>query len=375
MRRVFAALLLLLGVPLLIAGAAAAAVVGPRGTVSAGTHRISTRGSAIVTSGSLLRYVRPTLHVTARTASGNGDVFVGVGHHADVQSYLAGSSYSTVTGFRPPWKVVQDQHNVGGSRPVPRPVGLPFWVASAHGPGQRELSWKTTDGNWNVVLTTATPSTGGQSFDVSVGLTVRYLFETLLAVAFAGLMLCGIAVVLLRRRRRAMPVPAGGALAGGVAAGAAEQPPWGPAPPPSAAVPSAAVPASAVPASGAPVTGGGAADAVFRAASGWPGRSAPLDPGESDDPVEHQAAVGQVAVDQGAVGQGAVDQVAVDQGAVDQGEPPETARGGGWGPPPPVGGPAPKRPPEAAHGDEWAPPPPAKPRKRAGRPKRASSGD
>ena len=260
MRRVLAVLLLLLGVPLLLAGAVAAALVGPGGTVSSGTHRITTRGSAIVTAGSLLRYVGPTLHVTARPASGHGDVFIGVGHHADVQSYLDGSSYTTVTGFRPPWDVIQDDSTVGGFSPVPRPAGLPFWVASAYGPGPRELSWPTTDGNWNVVLTSTTPS-AGQSFDVSVGLTVRYLFEALAAVAAVGLLLCLSGALLLRRRRHrkagtalppapaARPATAAGhgqagpnaepvaAAADGrpEPAGGGQAPPWEPAPPPSGA--------------------------------------------------------------------------------------------------------------------------------------------
>lgn len=200
MRRVFAVLFLLLGIPLLLAGAAAAALVGPAGTVSSGTHHISSRGSAIVTASSVLRYVGPTLHVTASASNGKS-VFIGVGHRADVRSYLAGSSYTTVTGFRPPWRLTQDQSAAGGVSPVPRPAGLPFWVASASGPGHQELSWPTTDGDWNVVLTTTTPS-AGQSFDVSVGVTVRYLFEALLAVAAIGLLLCVLAIILLRRPRR-----------------------------------------------------------------------------------------------------------------------------------------------------------------------------
>ncbi len=210
MRRVLGVIALLLGAVVGLAGAAAAAAVGPDDTLGTASHRLtaSPSSSAIVSVRDAISWVGPTLHLRAE-ARDHGPIFLGVGHADEVDSYLGASRYDSLYRFTFPWHTRQQTVDHGTQR-LPRPAGLDVWAVSASGRGRQELSWRTTDGDWRVALLNADAHPGVDA-DVSVAAEIRGAFLISLGVLAIGLVVAAGGVRLLRRRgrpRAARPEPA-----------------------------------------------------------------------------------------------------------------------------------------------------------------------
>ncbi len=128
------------------------------GYVTTATTTYRTSGYALATdrvelpagAGSLVGTVR--LRVVP---SGSGTpVFVGVARADDVEAYLSGTRYATVTGAGT--GTTYRQHD-GGAPAVP-PAGLDIWAARATGAGAQSLTWHAEEGGWMVVVMNADAS-------------------------------------------------------------------------------------------------------------------------------------------------------------------------------------------------------------------------
>ncbi|SFH36981.1 hypothetical protein SAMN05421678_11696 [Actinopolymorpha cephalotaxi] len=190
---VLAGLLGLLGA--VAGGVAAFALIGPGDMLTAGTHRLTTDGVAIATAPSLIRHYDARLVVTAEPSRRGQQVFVGVGNHIDVASYLAGSASARVVEFGFPSTMRTSPVSGAANRRVP-PGRLGWWVAEESGPGARTLSWRLADGPYDIVVMNAD---GRPGVDVRVSAAVQFPGANRLAVVVfvAGLVLLVVAAVVL----------------------------------------------------------------------------------------------------------------------------------------------------------------------------------
>ncbi|MGE5226410.1 MAG: hypothetical protein ACM3OO_05995 [Planctomycetaceae bacterium] len=127
------------------------------GYVTTRAHGFSATGSALMTdpvdlgspgvgwlySPLLLDKVR----VRVTPASAGSPVFVGIGPTEEVDRFLEGVSHSVISDF---WSGSVEM--VGGGAPGSDPATQTFWVASASGPGTRDVVWEPTSGSWTVVV-------------------------------------------------------------------------------------------------------------------------------------------------------------------------------------------------------------------------------
>jgi len=129
--------------------------------------------------------------IKARVAvdSRNGkDLFVGIGPSAEVNRYLAGTSYSVVETFND--DVVLD--TFAGSLATDRPSAQDFWVTSTL---EDTLTWNLESGNWSVVLMNEDGSAGIDSA-VTVAGKVPFLRPIGAALIVVGLIGLAVGVLL-----------------------------------------------------------------------------------------------------------------------------------------------------------------------------------
>jgi hypothetical protein len=129
-----------------------------------------------------------TVRLSAQSRDGK-PVFVGVARTSDVERYLAGTAYTTVTDFdTSPFRAQYDDH-AGGGTPVP-PAERPIWDDSVQGDGNQRLDWDVKSGDWSVVVMNAD---GSRGVDTTVSAGVKLSFLQPLGWAAIG----GAAVLLL----------------------------------------------------------------------------------------------------------------------------------------------------------------------------------
>lgn len=168
------------------------------GYVSTNTHRYASPTRAIATDGVTIGSEVPGWAVgkVRVEASSSKPVFVGIARKADVDDYLAGTSYASATKLDfDPFKVTYVAHR--GSAAPGRPAAQAFWAASATGSGTQALTWKTKSGEWSVVVMNADGSPG-VSADVSAGAKIPWVLWVGIGVAVFGALLLYAAVALIR---------------------------------------------------------------------------------------------------------------------------------------------------------------------------------
>ena len=176
---VLGSLALLAAFGMFLGGVVLAAVYGTQrdddGFLSTPTERLTTDSYAITTEDFELLlepgswdWIAERLGDVRVTATGtSGDSFVGVGPASDVSAYLAGVAHDEVDKLKGnPFEVTYERRN-GEATPAD-PGAQSFWVATATGAGEQELSWSLEEGRWTIVLMNADGSRGVDA-DVSVG--------------------------------------------------------------------------------------------------------------------------------------------------------------------------------------------------------------
>ncbi|MER6663907.1 DUF4389 domain-containing protein [Amycolatopsis japonica] len=89
------------------------------------------------------------------TESTGKPVFIGIASSADVQRYLAGTTFATVTDLASGSVLVRQG---AGSAGIPESADI--WTARSSGPGTRTVAWPDQAGDWTVVVMNADGSAG-----------------------------------------------------------------------------------------------------------------------------------------------------------------------------------------------------------------------
>ena len=169
------------------------------GYVSTNTHRYASPTRAIATDGVTIGSEVPGWVVgkVRLEASSSKPVFVGIARKADVDAYLAGTSYADATKLDlDPFKVTYVPHR--GAAAPGRPAAQSFWAARAAGSGTQSLTWKTRSGEWSVVVMNADGSPG-VSANVSAGAKIPWaLWAGIGVAAFGALLLLAAAAMIYR---------------------------------------------------------------------------------------------------------------------------------------------------------------------------------
>lgn len=199
--RLVAILGLATGAVAVVAGVAAAALLGRDDTVEIVETTVASDGVAVVSTPGLLAVYGPTLRVRAASPD---PVLVGVARDVDLFDYLREAQRTEITSFAWPDSVGLNQ--LDGERRVPAPAGRDFWVASQEGSGTVNVAWPMTDGRHGLALLRPDGRAGLQA-EVSIGLTFAGAFVAALGLAVAGAVMVAGSIVLLRRTRRRPPTP------------------------------------------------------------------------------------------------------------------------------------------------------------------------
>jgi hypothetical protein len=200
MRRFARVLLITIGTLVALAGLAVALLAGPDDTVSTGERELTSETAGIVTSPDLLGFIGPSLHVAA-TATGGGEVFVGVGHEVDVAAYFDGIAYDQIARLRPPasYDVVRVDGTVSGVQP--EPASRDWWYVQSAGADRQAVVYPLGAERVNAVVM-AVDGEPSLAVTLELGLQVDNLFVTALLVLAGGLVVLVVALLLLRPRRR-----------------------------------------------------------------------------------------------------------------------------------------------------------------------------
>jgi hypothetical protein len=126
-----------------------------------------------------------TVRVRAASTGGN-ELFVGIGPTAEVQRWLAGTSYARVDRVGLGTTPVETTVVAGPALPAP-PGGQSFWAARTAGTGEQTLIWPSERGEWTVVLMNA-GAAPGVTADVSVGAATTALLPVGLGLGGVGLL-------------------------------------------------------------------------------------------------------------------------------------------------------------------------------------------
>jgi hypothetical protein len=135
-----------------------------------------------------------TIRVQGRNQDPARELFIGVAPAAQVDRYLAGTRYATITDLSfNPFRATY-RSSAGSSAPAP-PGDKTFWTAATSGAGSRTLEWDVAKGNWSVVVMNAdgSPSVNAQ---LSVGADVGFILWLGLALVIAGALLLAISASL-----------------------------------------------------------------------------------------------------------------------------------------------------------------------------------
>jgi hypothetical protein len=169
------------------------------GYVSTNTHHYQSATRAIATSRVTIGSEVPDWLIgkVRLEASSTKPVFVGIARKADVDAYLARTSYATASKLDlDPFKVSYVGHS--GNADPGRPADQSFWSASATGTKASALTWKLKSGEWSIVLMNADGSPG-VSADVTAGAKIPWVLWAGIGLAAFGSFLLAAAALMIYR--------------------------------------------------------------------------------------------------------------------------------------------------------------------------------
>lgn len=212
---VFGSVLALIGAGLAIGGAVLVALTGGDGYFGSDTQTLRTPTRALVSEPQGMYADRGGIEATVRlrvTATSGQPVFLGAGPTAEVDRYLAGSSYDEVVDVEfSPFRYSTVRHE--GERELPPPANEPLWTAQATGTGEQTLEIRVGDGDYRVVVMNADAAEVVQ-VRASFGIRVPFLRGLGIGLLVGGVigLLVGITLLVLGVRAKVPP----------------RQPPWSP---------------------------------------------------------------------------------------------------------------------------------------------------
>jgi len=209
---ILGALLTLCGIAGVCGGGALLGVGGSGGQIRSGYHGISTPTTAFVSDPTKVENssnVRTEGGDTSLLLDGRNSakpLFIGVGPTSQVDRFLAGSPYESITNVNfSPFRLTSTTVD-GGSRPA-APGDQSFWVARATG-ADPQLRWKIADGDYKVVVMNADASQG-LNLQARIGIKAPVLGGVGIGLLIGGIVVAlgGIALLIwgIRTRRRNDP--------------------------------------------------------------------------------------------------------------------------------------------------------------------------
>jgi hypothetical protein len=128
-----------------------------------------------------------TLRLQGASENPEREIFLGIGPTREVEDYLAGASFDTVTDVAlDPFKATYEATS-GRSAPG-EPGSEDFWSASTSGSGDQTLEWEVAKGDWSAVVMNANASPG-VDVRLSLGAKVGFIFWLGLGLLVAGVVL------------------------------------------------------------------------------------------------------------------------------------------------------------------------------------------
>lgn len=134
-------------------------------------------------------------------AADSDEVFVGIARTEDVETYLAGTEHSEITGFE---NRAPEYRQRTGSAVIAPPADVDIWDAMADGSGEQVVTWEARSGDWSVVVMNADGSPGVAA-DVEVGVRSDAITPIgIVMIVFGALVLIGgtVLIVIGARGRR-----------------------------------------------------------------------------------------------------------------------------------------------------------------------------
>jgi hypothetical protein len=132
------------------------------------------------------------LQVTAREGE---QVFIGIAHTGDIDTYLKGIAHDEVTNIN--WSGDQIRYRrIAGTAAATPPTAQTFWAVSASGPGRQTLTWDVRGGNWSILVMNPDGS-AGVAADATVGVKVHALVGLMIGLGIGSIVLLGGAAALI----------------------------------------------------------------------------------------------------------------------------------------------------------------------------------
>ena len=133
------------------------------------------------------------LQATAREGE---QIFIGIAHTSDLDTYLTGIAHDEVTEIS--WSDGDEvkYRRADGAATAPPPTAQTFWAASAEGEGRQTLTWDVEGGNWSILVMNPDGS-ANVAADVSVGVKVHALVGLMIGLGVGSVVLLGAAAALI----------------------------------------------------------------------------------------------------------------------------------------------------------------------------------
>ncbi|MFP3714342.1 hypothetical protein [Puerhibacterium sp. TATVAM-FAB25] len=220
LRKLLGTVLIVLGLVAAGLGVASATVWRQSDTVVA-TASPQGDGALVVTDPGVLELVDDSVTVRA-TAPGGGTVTLAVGRDVDVAGWVGDEPYSRITGLSD-WDALAVAAGAPTASPSPTaegeeaapaepaepsgadPANNDMWVAQASGEGSATLRWSDQPGRWSLLAAGVGDGAQAPTVELTWPRTVTTPWLWPGVIAGAVLVLAGLAVLLVRRRRRGAP--------------------------------------------------------------------------------------------------------------------------------------------------------------------------
>jgi hypothetical protein len=161
-------------------------LMSPSRQLTTSTYAIVSESADLDTDGA--EWALDTFLGTVRITSDSArPVFVGIGPARDVDRWLRDVDYDELDDLDNSGDPEYKRSPGSGSSPRGFPGEQEFWVASASGSGEQQLTWEPADGEWRVVLMNADSEPGVEA-DVSIGAELD-------SVLWIGLGMLGVGVL------------------------------------------------------------------------------------------------------------------------------------------------------------------------------------
>lgn len=171
--------------------------------LSSSSPALTAEDAVVATSSDVPSWVLDRLEfdvrLTARPLEPGKTVFLGIAPAGSLSTYLSGVAHDQVVGISDPraggQRTAVLQATPGADR-APAPTSQTFWTAAATGPGQQQLTWRVTGGQWAAVIMNADGSSG-VAVASSIGVRAGFLLPMAFILLGLGFVVAGVAVALI----------------------------------------------------------------------------------------------------------------------------------------------------------------------------------